>query len=129
MKNSLIALAAATAALFTVQVAVAQEAAPKTRAEVKAEAKEANKAGTIEKGAAVAAPVKASSNKARADVKKEAAAANKSGTIEKGAAVAAPTKAPSDKTRAEVKSEAADANKSGEAKNMNTASPIVAPKK
>jgi len=87
MQNSLMTLSVIAAAIFTAQVAVAQDATPKTRAEVKAEAAAANKAGTIEKGAAVAAPTKSTSDKARADVKAEAAAANKAGEIGKGADV------------------------------------------
>ena len=86
MKKSLITLSILAAALFTAQVAVAQDAAPKTRPEVKAEAAAANKAGTIEKGAAVPKATKPMSDKPRAEVKAEAAAANKAGTIEKGEA-------------------------------------------
>ncbi len=129
MKKSLITLSVIAAAMFTAQVAVAQDAAPKTRAEVKAEAAAANKAGTIEKGAAVPKATKSTSDKARAEVKSEAAAANKAGTIEKGAAVDKPTKATSDHTRAETKAEAAAANKSGEAKTLNQPTAVVAPKK
>ncbi len=50
MKKSLITLTAIAAALFTSQVAFAQDAAPKARADVKAEAKAAVKAGAVEKG-------------------------------------------------------------------------------
>ena len=87
MNKSLITLSVLAAALFTAQVAVAQEAAPKTRAEVKAEAASANKSGSIEKGAAVPKASKPTSNKPRAEVKAEAAAANKAGEIGKGADV------------------------------------------
>ena len=95
MKKSLMSLSVIAAAVFTAQVAVAQDAAPKTRAEVKAEAAAANKAGTIEKGAAVAAPTKATSDHSRAETKAEAAAANKSGeakTLNQPTAVVAPKK-------------------------------------
>jgi stress response protein YsnF len=129
MKKSLISLSAIAVAVFTAQVAVAQDAAPKTRAEVKAEAAAANKAGTIEKGAAVPKAAKPTSDKARAEVKAEAAAANKAGTIEKGASVQKATKPTSDHSRAETKAEAAAANKSGEAKTMNQPTAVVAPKK
>ena len=114
MNKSLITLSVLAAALFTAQVAVAQEAAPKTRADVKAEAASANKSGTIEKGAAVPKATKPKSDHPRAETKAEAAAANKAGTIEKGAAVAAPAKSTSTKARADVKAEAASANKAGE---------------
>ena len=81
MKNSLITLSFIAAALFTAQVAVAQDAASKTRAEVKAEAAAANKAGTIEKGAAVPKATKPTSDHSRAETKAEAAAANKAGEV------------------------------------------------
>ncbi len=129
MKKSLITLSAIAVAMFTAQVAVAQDAAPKTRAEVKSEAAAANKAGTIEKGAAVAAPTKPKSDHTRAETKAEAAAANKAGTIEKGAAVPKATKPTSDHSRAETKAEAAAATKSGEAKTLNQPTAVVAPKK
>ena len=129
MKNSLITLSVIATALFTAQVAVAQDAAPKTRADVKAEAAAANQAGTIEKGAAVPKATKPSSDKSRTEVKAEAAAANKAGTIEKGAAVPKATKPTSDHSRAETKDEAAAATKSGEAKTLNQPSAVIAPKK
>ena len=58
MKNSLNSLSVIAAAMVTAQVAVAQDAAPKNRADVKAEAA-ANKAGeakTLNQPAAVVAP-------------------------------------------------------------------------
>ena len=129
MKNSLITLSVIAAAMFTAQVAVAQDATPKNRADVKAEAAAANKAGTIEKGAAVPKATKPTSDKPRTEVKAEAAAANKAGTIEKGAAVPKATKPTSDHSRAETKAEAAAATKSGEAKALNQPAAAVAPKK
>ena len=129
MKKSLITLSAIAAAVFTAQVAVAQDAAPKTRAEVKAEAAAANKAGTIEKGAAVPKATKPTSDHTRAETKAEAAAAVKAGEIEKGAAVPKATKPTSDHTRAETKAEAKDAVKSGEAQKLNQPTAVVAPKK
>jgi hypothetical protein len=111
MKKSLITLAAITAALFTSQAVLAQEAAPKKREDVKAETKAAVKAGEIAKGDATAAPAPAKSTKARAEVKKEAAAAEKAGTIDKGDVGTAPA-AKSTKARAEVKKEAAESTKS-----------------
>ena len=59
MKNSLISLSVIAAAMVTAQVAVAQDADPKNRADVKAEAAAANKAGeakTLNQPAAVVAP-------------------------------------------------------------------------
>ncbi|OYV02111.1 MAG: hypothetical protein CFE45_01850 [Burkholderiales bacterium PBB5] len=73
-----IAIAAALSQLLVVG-AFAQA----TRAEVKAEAASANKAGAIAKGEATNAPA-AKSTAARAEVKKDAAAAEKSGAIPKG---------------------------------------------
>ena len=110
MKKSLITLTAIAAALFTSQMAVAQD---KARADVKAEAKDAVKAGKVEKGEGSASPTAgAKSTKERAEVKKEAAAAEKAGTIEKGPSPAPTGK--SVKSRAEVKKEAASAVKSGD---------------
>ena len=114
MNKSLITLSVLAAALFTAQVAVAQDAAPKARAEVKGEAAAANKAGTIEKGAAVPKATKPKSDHPRAETKAEAAAANKAGTIEKGEGAPKTTKPSSNKPRAEVKAEAAAANKAGD---------------
>ena len=84
MNKSLITLSVLAAALFTAQVAVAQDTAPKTRPEVKAEAAAANKAGMIEKGEGVPKATKPKSDHPRAKTKAEAAAANKAGDINKG---------------------------------------------
>jgi hypothetical protein len=111
MKKSLFALAA-VAALFTAQAALAQGA---TRAEVKADAASAVKAGAVAKGEGPAAAPAPKSTKDRAEVKKEAAAAEKAGKIEKGPSPDAAKDAKSTKDRAEVKKEAAAAVKSGEA--------------
>ena len=110
MKKSLLTLSAVVATLFAAQAVVAQT----TRAEVKAEASSAVKAGTVAKGEGPAATAKPKHTKARAEVKKEAAAAEKAGTIEKGPSPSATKGAMSTKTRAEVKVEAAAAVKAGE---------------
>ncbi len=94
------------------QVFAVSAFAQTTRAEVKAEAASANKAGDIAKGQGSDAP-KAKSTAARAEVKKEAAAAEKAGTIATGQENTAP-KAKSTKPRAEVKADTKDAVKSGE---------------
>ena len=96
------------------------------RAEVKADAAAANKAGTIAKGDADAKAGKAAdtaTTKPRAEVKAETAAANKAGTIEKGdassdAAKTAPaakvSKEEKEAARAKRKAETAKAVKAGE---------------
>ncbi len=91
-------------------------AAPTTRAEVKADAASAVKAGTIAKGEGPSAMTNAKPkvSQDRADVKKEAAAAEKAGTIEKGPSPNPGKDAVSVKSRAEVKVEAAAAVKAGE---------------
>lgn len=130
MKKSLITLSVLLAAAFTAQ---AQTAAPapagKTREEVKKEAAEANKSGTIEKGAG-SAEVKGKSTAARADVKKEAAAAEKAGTIEKGAG-SPEVKGKSTAARSDVKKETATAVQSGEKAKLDAPvqTPAAAPKK
>lgn len=111
MQKTLIAVTAIAAALFTVQGAVAQD---KTRPEVKAEAKDAVKAGKVEKGEGSASPTAgAKSTKERAEVKKEAAAGEKAGTLVKGEGPAAEKAPTSTKARADVKKEAAAAEKAG----------------
>ena len=103
------------ATAFAVSQIIAVSAfAQTTRAEVKAEAASANKAGAIAKGEGSDAP-KPKSTAARADVKMEAAAAEKSGTIATGQ-VSKESKPMSTKARAEVKSETKDAVKKGEIK-------------
>ncbi len=101
--------------------AFAQDSKP--RAEVKAEAAAANKAGTIAKGEQdTKTPAANVAPKARAEVKAEAAAANKAGTIEKGDAsdTAKPAKATKmtkeekAAARAKRKAETAKAAKAGE---------------
>ena len=93
------------------QLLVVGAFAQATRAEVKAEAAAAEKAGTLPKGEISAAPA-AKSTKARADVKKEAASAEKAGAIVKGDKSDAPV-AKSTKNRKDVKAEAAAAEKAG----------------
>ena len=94
-----------------------------TRAEVKKETAEANKAGAIPgtgtgPSANVTPPISAKSDVPRAEVKKETAAANKAGAIagtgtgpNANTTPAISTK--SDVPRAEVKKETAAANKAG----------------
>lgn len=83
MKKTLSSLAVAALALFSAHSVLAQ--AP-SRAEVKKETAEANKAGKIPgtgtgPGADVTPPISTKSDTTRADVNKEAAAANKAGKI------------------------------------------------
>jgi hypothetical protein len=83
MNKSLGSLVAAAAALFAAQAALAQTP---SRADVKTETAEANKAGQIPgtgtgPNANTAPPITAKSDASRAEVKKEAAAANKAGQI------------------------------------------------
>ena len=118
MKKTLSSLAVAAAALFAAQAVVAQ--AP-TRAEVKKETAEANKAGAIPgtgtgPSANVTPPVTSKSDTPRAEVKKDTAAANKAGDIAgtgtgPSANVTPAISSKSDVPRAEVKKETAAANK------------------
>jgi colicin import membrane protein len=102
-------------------LAVSAWAQDKTRADVKAEAASANKAGAIPKGEAAAPVPAAKSTKARADVKAEASAATKAGTTpstkrEEAAnrqAKISMTKEEKAAARAKRKAEAAAANKAG----------------
>ena len=112
MKKSLITLSAVLTALFTSQAVLAADP-PKTREEVKAEAKAANKDGTTAKGEAGPTAATGKSTKARTDVKDEAKMANKAGTTAKGEAGAAAPAGKSVKARADVKDEAKMANKAG----------------
>ena len=84
MKKTLSSLAVAAVALFGAQAALAQSSP--SRADVKKETAEANKAGQIPgtgtgQSADVTPPISSKSDAARADVKKETAAANKAGQI------------------------------------------------
>ena len=120
MKKTLSSLAVAAAALFAAQAVLAQ--AP-TRAEVKKETAEANKAGAIPgtgtgPSANVTPPVSAKSDTPRAEVKKDTAAANKAGAIPGTGTGPSANATPaisskSDVPRAEVKKETAAANKAG----------------
>ena len=80
MKKTLSTVTVAALVLFGTQAVMAQSP---TRAEVKKETAEANKAGTIASGDGPAqkAPISAKSDVPRAEVKKETAAANKAGQI------------------------------------------------
>ena len=120
MKKTLSSLAVAAAALFAAQAVMAQSP---SRAEVKKETAEANKAGQIPgsgtgPSANVTPPVSAKSDTPRAEVKKDTAAANKAGAIPgtgtgPSANVTPPVSTKSDVPRAEVKKETAAANKAG----------------
>ena len=111
MKKIVLATAFALSQVFVFS-AFAQTADPITRAEVKAETKEAVKSGDIAKGQVTKAP-KAKSTAARAEVKMDAASAEKAGTIAAGQETK-PTKTKSTKARAEVKADTKAAVKSGE---------------
>jgi hypothetical protein len=114
--NITASLIAAAVAVFA-SSAYAEDAAPKTRAEVKAETKKAVKDGTANppgEGSGTTQPT-GKSEKARAEVKAETKKAVKDGTAnpkgEGSAATAVPAK--SDKSRAEVKAETKKAAKEG----------------
>lgn len=119
MKNALTIVAAVAAAMFA-QASFAQDAAPTSRAAVKAETKAANKAGQLTPAGEGSAPVEKSMGKSttpRAAVKAETRAANKAGQLTPAGEGAAPVdKAPmkSTKTRAERKAETRAAAKNKE---------------
>lgn len=105
LKLALIALIAGASMIAQAQT---------TRAEVKAETKEAVKAGTIKEGEAGDMGAKTKSTASRADVKASTRAAAMSGDIKAGEAGAEATMKPkSTKKRADVKAETAAANKAG----------------
>lgn len=116
--NKLALAAVVVAAQALAMSAFAQD---KTRADVKAEAASANKAGAIPKGETAAPVAAAKSTKARADAKTEAAVATKAGTTastkrEEAAnhpAKVTMTKEEKAAARAKRKAEAAAANKAG----------------
>ena len=120
--KSVLVAAAAVAATFCWQSALAQASAPLTRAEVKAETRAAEKAGQLTPAGQGSGPmVKASDAgpaKTRAERKAETLAARKAGTL----APAGPTQKADDaerarkstKTRAERKAETLEAAKKGE---------------
>jgi len=125
MKKTLSSLAVAAAALFAAQAVLAQTP---SRADVKKETAEANKAGAIPgtgtgPSANVTPPVSAKSDTPRADVKKETAEANKAGAIpgtgtgpaQAAAGQSSPQSqaATSTVSRDERKQETAEANKAG----------------
>lgn len=113
-------LALAAILVATQVFAVSAFAQDKTRADVKADAASANKAGAIAKGEGSAPAATAKSTKPRADVKAEASAANKAGAVPKGEASGDKPAAKSTMTaeekaaaRAKRKADAAAANKAG----------------
>jgi predicted RNase H-like HicB family nuclease len=117
MKKVYTTVSLIAAALLLAQGAHAQTAASapmKTRAEVKAEAKDAVKKGTDAKGEGSGAVEQAKSVKSRAEVKAETKEAIKAGKgAPKGESNANLPVPKSEKTRAEVKVEAKEAVKKG----------------
>ena len=119
---------AAVSALFA-QSAMAQTAAPVTRADVKAETAAAKKKGEAVGAGEAAMPQAKPAGKsevARADVKAAAAGAKKKGDkTEAGEAVTPQGKpaAKSDKARADVKAETAAAKKKGDTLSAGEAAP------
>ena len=113
MKNSIVASTLAAALVAVASFSAFAADAPVSRAEVKAEAKVANKDGSIDKmGNEAGVLPKTKSTKTRAEVKAEAKVANKDGSIESAgneAGVLPKTKGTA--ARAKVKAEARDANK------------------
>lgn len=93
-------------------LAQAQTAAP-SRAEVKAEAAKANKAGEIHTGESEEKATLPKSDKKRADVKADTKKANKAGEIHTGESEEKSAAPKSDKKRADVKADTAKANKAG----------------
>jgi len=91
-------------------LAQAQTAAP-SRADVKAEAAKANKAGEIHTGESEEKMPMTKSNMKRADVKAETAKANKAGEIQTGEEEPKRVDTKSNVKRADVKAETAKANK------------------
>lgn len=126
MKSLPGSLAAIALALLSAQLSWAQSP---SRAEVKKETADANKAGTIPgtgtgPNSNYVPPITAKSDKSRSEVKKETAAANKAGAIpstgtgpnEMAAQESAQRAAKSTAVRADVKKETAAANKAGDIK-------------
>jgi len=116
--NKTLSLVAAAAAFVLTQTAFAQDAAPKARAEVKAETKKAKADGAMggnTEGSAATPAAKSATT--RAEVKAETKAAKAEGKMaaptEVGSPASAPRKQPSEKTRAEVKADTAKAMKDG----------------
>ncbi len=93
-------------------LAQAQTGAP-SRAEVKAEAAKANKAGEIHTGEVEEKMPMTKSNVKRMDVKTEAARANKAGEIQTGEEEPKKVDTKSNMKRADVKADTARANKAG----------------
>lgn len=120
--KSVLVAAAAVAATFCWQSALAQASAPLSRAEVKAETRAAEKAGQLTPAGQGSAPtVKASDAgpaKTRAERKAETLAARKAGTLTPAGSSQNPDAAErarkSTKTRAERKAETLEAAKKGE---------------
>lgn len=122
MKKTITSVSVAILALFGAQAAMAQAASSPSRAEVKAQAADANKKGSNVPDAAMGSTspkaAAATSTTTRADRKATTADANKKGAIADSGTGAVPdamvkTPKTSTKARADVKKETADANKAG----------------
>ena len=112
MKTALLALGALV--MLSGMPAMAQEAAPRTRAAVKAEAASAVRDGTIDNAEVTKPAPPMASTQPRAQVRREAAAAEKAGTLVKGEGPAAAASRPNQASRAKVRADAASAVKSGQ---------------
>jgi len=115
MKSKLIASLLVAAAGMASTLSLAQDTSAKSRAEVKAEAAQANKEKKDVGDVDTSKPKRSTSSKPRADVKAEAKVAAKEHAAKPGGEVmpaSAPPKSAGDRPRAEVKEEAKKAAKS-----------------
>lgn len=114
MKSKLIASLLVVAAGMASTLSLAQDAPPKSRAQVKAEAAQANKEKKDVGDVDTSKPKRTTSSKKREDVKAEAKVAAKEHAAKPGGEVmpaTAPPKSAGDRPRAEVKEEAKKAAK------------------
>jgi hypothetical protein len=109
------AVATVVLGLFGTQLALAQQAPAKTRAQVTAECDAARKAGTVVEGECqYEMPAKGASNKTRAQVRAECDAARKAGKVVEGTCqYEMPGTEAWKNTRAQVQAECAAARKAG----------------
>ena len=114
-RMTMMAVATVVVGLFGSQVALAQQAPAKTRAQVTAECDAARKAGKVVEGECqYEMPTPNTSNKTRAQVRTECDAARKAGTVVEGTCQYEMPGTPAwTKTRAEVQAECAAARKAG----------------
>lgn len=112
---TMMAVATVVVGLFGTQVALAQQAPGKTRAQVTAECDAARKAGTVVEGECqYEMPTKAGATKTRGQVRTECDAARKAGKVTEGECQYEMPGTPAwTKTRAEIKAECATARKAG----------------